>query len=248
MVFTLADSSMYVVRFVVFLKLIAIFLLCFSQIAGAVLIVYGGLSLAKITELRSILSNDHLSDTVPSIVIGIGAFIFIISLLGCCGVWQSNICLLETYSILMMCLVLTQVMLACFIFLFIDDIQTDSVASFNKIWKSRATNLNSFSMVGMIEENLECCGSRGYQDYTFGGVPKSCCPKSVDFCTNETAFKNGCQQHLEVSIRTAANLISYVCLGAAVFELFAAILAFALSGYIRKVHSIKRCCLWECAN
>lgn len=228
----------------VFLLLIVYnFIIVFSQLAGGVLIVYGGLSLAKITELRSILSNDHLSDTVPSIVIGIGVFIFIISLLGCCGVWQSNICLLETYSILMMLLVLTQVMLACFIFLFIDDIQRDSVSSFNKIWNTRATNLNSFSMVSMIEENLECCGSKGHQDYSFGGVPKSCCHKSIDLCTNALAYQSGCQHHLEVSIRTAANLISYVCLGAAVFELFAAILAFALSGYIRKVHSIRRCCL-----
>lgn len=226
-------------------SLIVSLLFDYFQLAGIVLIIYGGLSLAKITELRSILSNDHLSDTVPTIVIGIGVFIFIISFLGCCGVWQSNICLLETYSILMMLLVLTQVLLACFIFLFIDDIQKDSVSSFNKLWITRSTNINSLSMVEMIEENLECCGSRGYTDYIFGGVPKSCCPKSDEICTTENAFKNGCQLHLEVSIRTASNLISYVCLGAAIFELFAAILAFALSGYIRKVHSIRRCCLWN---
>lgn len=208
--------------------------------------IYGGLSLAKITELRSILSNDHLSDTVPTIVICIGAFIFVISFLGCCGVWQANICLLETYSILLMLLVLIQVMLACFIFLFIDDIQKDSVSSFNKIWKTRATNVNSFMMIDMIQENLECCGSSSHTDYGFGGLPKSCCPRSLDFCTVEGAYKNGCQTHLEVSIKSASNLISYICLVAAVFELFAAILAFALSGYIRKVHSIKRCCLWNC--
>jgi hypothetical protein len=143
----------------------------------------------------------------------------------------------------MMLLVLTQVMLACFIFLFIDDIQKDSVMSFNKIWRSRSTNLNSLMMVDMIQENLDCCGSKGAADYEFGAIPKSCCPQSFEFCTREASYPNGCRLHLEVSMRNAANLISYVCLGAAVFELFAAILAFILSGYIRKVHSIRRCCL-----
>lgn len=224
------------------IKYILFFFNLLCAIAGIVLVVHGSISLVKTAELRNILSNDHLSDTVPTIVIGFGVFIFLISFIGCCGAVRQNVCLIETYSIFMMVLVLLQVMLACFIFLFIDDIQKDTGRSFNKLWRTRGTSLNSMMMVDMIQENLECCGSNNLFDYSEFSIPPSCCKKTVERCTRELSYGVGCKNHLSESIKSSASLISYMCLGTAIFELVAAIMGFILSGYLRKVHEIRRCC------
>lgn len=203
--------------------------------------IHGGVSLAKTRELRAILSNDHLSDLVPTLVICIGVFIFLISFIGCCGAMQYNICLLETYSIFLMVLVLFQVMLACFIFLFVEDIQQDSGRSFGRMWRSRISSRTSRMMIDMIQENLECCGSENAFDYLVD-VPKSCCNRDIDVCTRDLAYNIGCRNHLQESIKSSAKVIAYMCLVTALFELTCAIFGFVLSGYIRKVNAIKRCC------
>lgn len=174
-------------------------------------------------------------------VIFIGVFIFLVSFIGCCGALQYNICLLETYSIFLMLLVLLQVMLACFIFLFIEDIQKDSGRSFVRMWRSRSSSRTSRMMIDMIQESLECCGSESPFDYSIEH-PKSCCKGNVELCTRELSYTIGCRNHLQVSIKSSAQVIAYMCLATAVFELTAAILGFILSGYIRKVNTIRRCC------
>lgn len=204
--------------------------------------VHGGYSLVKISDLRRILSNDHLSDIVPTAVIAIGCFIFIVSFIGCCGAMQGNICLLETYSIFMMVLVLFQVMLACFILLFIDDIQKDSGRSYTKLWRSRAFSPSSTMMIDLIQENLECCGNVNAFDYGIDTIPSSCCNRNIEVCTPTVAYNIGCKNHLQESIKNSATRIAYMCLVTAICELSAAIMGFILSGYIRKVHAIKRCC------
>ena len=176
------------------------------------------------------------------IVIGIGAFIFVISFLGCCGAMQGNVCLLESYSIFMLILVLFQVTLACLVLLFADDIRRDTELSFNKLWRSRAFSQSSMMMMDLIQENLECCGSNNALDYSVDTIPSSCCPKSIDFCSPATAFSIGCKNHLKVTIKSTALSIGYSCLVTAVLELCAAILGFILSSYIRKVNAIRRCC------
>jgi CD63 antigen len=196
----------------------------------------------RVSELRTILSNDHLSDVVPSVVIGIGMFIFIISFFGCCGAFQSNVCLLETYSICLLTLVLFQVIVASFVFLFIDDIQRDSVRSFSQLWRSQGSSQNSRLMIDMIEKNLECCGNKSYFDYAINMLPPSCCKKTVDNCTQPFANTIGCKQHLQESIKSSGQMIAYSCLVAAIFELIGSLLGFILSSYIRKVQAIKRCC------
>lgn len=205
------------------------------------LIIHGALSLAKITELRSILSNENLSDVVPSIVISIGMFVCFISIFGCCGALKSNICLLETYSICLLVLVLFQVILASFIFLFVDDIQKDTSRTFSKMWRSRVTSSDSQMMIDMIQENLECCGLSGSSDYTLETLPKTCC-KPNSLCNHRTAFNIGCKAHLEISIKNSSQMISYICIATAIFELTAAVLGFILSAFIRKINAVRRCC------
>lgn len=184
------------------------------------LIVHGGLALAKVTELRSILSNENLSEVVPAIVIVIGVLIFLISFLGCVGALQSNICLLETYSICLLVLVLFQVILACLIFLFVDDIKIDSGRSFSKIWRSRGNSANSQTMIELIQENLECCGYNNFLDYSNSPkLPKSCCNRHAAYCSQQFAYEVGCQSKLQTSIKNSAQIISYTCIGTAIFEL-----------------------------
>lgn len=213
------------------------------QIAGISLIIYGGLSLFKITKLKTFLPNDHLSDTIPSIVVCIGVFIFLISFFGCCGAFQSNICLLDTYSICLTTLVLLQLILACFIFLFIEDIEKDAVRTFSKMWRSRVSSRDSRTMVSMVQEHLKCCGSNDMSDYNMPNtIPKSCCSLDNKLCDKENSYRIGCKMRLQYLLKSSAQVISYLCIGTAIVELMGAIMGFILSGYVRKLKQFRRCC------
>ena len=181
--------------------------------------IHGTLSLLKIGEFSTYLQNPHLSDAtiVPTIVICFGIFIFLISFIGTCGSLQENRILLETYSICLLVLVLFQILLSCLILLFLNDINGDSVRSFNKIWRTRALSDNHM-MIEMIQENLECCGATSLYDYNYEPLPSSCCPKNVERCSVEDAYKIGCKPHLADSINASGVTISYLCLITAAFE------------------------------
>lgn len=171
--------------------------------------IHGTLSLLKIGEFSSYLQNTHLNDAtiVPTIVICLGIFIFLISFIGSCGSIQENRILLETYGICLLVLVLFQIILASLIYLFLDDINRDSVRSFNKIWRTRALSDNRM-MLEMIQENLECCGATSLYDYNFETLPPTCCPKNAFQCTFDEAYKIGCQPHLAEQIHASGVTIS----------------------------------------
>lgn len=173
----------------------------------------------KIGEFSSYIQNPHLQDAtiVPTIVICFGIFIFLISFIGSCGSFQENRILLETYSICLLVLVFFQILLASLIFLFLDDINSDSLRSFSKIWRTRALPENRM-MLEMIQESLECCGSSNAYDYTFERIPPSCCKNEFEACTVENSYKIGCRFHLQEAINASGVTISYLCIVTAAFE------------------------------
>jgi CD63 antigen len=215
----------------------------------------------KIGELRSFLQNKHLDDAtlVPTIVICVGIFIFILAFFGCCGAMQENRVVLETYSICLLLLVLMQILMACIISLFLEDINRDSVRSFTKMWRLRFMPDNQM-MIDMVQENLECCGSNNMDDYSFNSIPLSCCKKDVEKCSKENAYTVGCKTHLRTAIDSSGVTISYLCIILAAFEvsfsyqfkrqltvfiftqLSAGIMGFILSSQIRKSQAKRRCC------
>jgi hypothetical protein len=203
---------------------------------------HGGISLIKIGSLRHLLDNANLSNFFPTLVIVIGAFIFFISLIGCCGAMRENRCLLETYSISLLMLILTQIVLAVLIFLFIDDIQRESLGNFNRMWRTRGNSKESRMMLDLIQENLECCGSSSVFDYNPDQIPLSCCKRDVELCSRELSYTLGCKSTLKDTIKSSAIIISYLCVITAIFELLASLLGFILSGYVRKINGKSRCC------
>ncbi|XP_070504035.1 tetraspanin-6-like [Chironomus tepperi] len=227
-------------------NLIKGFIFCFNifcAASGVVLIIHGTISLLKVKELRSYLQNSHLEEAtvVPTIVICFGVFVFIISFFGATGACQESRILIDAYAISMLTLVLMQIVLASLIFLFLEDINQESVRNFSKMWRSR-NGFDNQMMIEMIQENLECCGLNSPSDYNYQNIPLSCCTKESRACTIENAFKIGCKTHLKDSIQTSGQTISLLCIATAIFELGAAILGFILSKQIRKCSAKRRCC------
>ena len=183
------------------------------------LIIHGAISLLKVKELRSYLQNSHLEEAtvVPTLVICFGVFVFIISFFGATGACQESRILIDAYAISMLTLVLMQVILSCLIFLFLEDINQESVRNFNKMWRSR-NGFDNQMMIEMIQENLECCGLNSPSDYNYQNIPLSCCTKDSRACTIQNAFKIGCKTHLKDSIQSSGHTISFLCLATAAFE------------------------------
>lgn len=223
---------------ITFLCLEMLFNYNFFKVCGVVLMVHGGITLIEVGNLQS-----NLSNFVPTVIICIGAAIGIISLIGCCGAMREIRCLLETYSISLLILVLAQIIMAVLIFLFIDDIQRDAIGSFNRMWRTRGNSRESRKMLGMLQQNLQCCGSSNAFDYNPERIPITCCKRDVELCSQEISYKIGCKSFLMDSIKSSAITISYLCVITSIFELSASLLGFVLSGYIRKINERKsRCC------
>ncbi|KAG5674173.1 hypothetical protein PVAND_004156 [Polypedilum vanderplanki] len=212
-------------------------------IFGIIFMFHGALTLVKIGEIRSFLQNKHLDDAslVPTIIICVGIFIFIISFLGCCGAMKQQRIFLETYSICLLVLVMMQILLALLIFLFLEDINRDSLKSFTKMWRLRFMPDNQM-MIDMVQTSIECCGSNNMDDYSFDRIPLSCCKKNVDACSKDIAFPSGCKLLLKNAINSSGHTISYLCIITAIFEFLASMMGFLLSSQIRKNHGKGRCC------
>lgn len=101
----------------------------------------------------------------------------------------------------------------------------------------------------MIQENLECCGSKDMFDYDMPmNIPKSCCSAEFKACSTQNSHEIGCRAHIQNLIRASSAIIAYSCIGVAIFQLMGAIMGFILSGYIKKVRQFRRCCCWVCSS
>lgn len=64
---------------------------------------------------------------------------------------------------------------------------------------------------------MECCGKRGYSDYSYQGYfPESCCKERQ--CRVENVYKVGCQKAFHDFWDTNSDIIKYAGLAIAAIE------------------------------
>ena len=73
-----------------------IFIFLFLQLSGLAVIVVGAVIKLKYSAYIQVSSSGVI--TAPVFLIIIGAIIFIVGFLGCCGAWKENYCMVTTVS------------------------------------------------------------------------------------------------------------------------------------------------------
>ncbi|XP_011503265.1 PREDICTED: CD63 antigen-like [Ceratosolen solmsi marchali] len=191
-------------------------------------------------------ANIEVPISSPAIVlIIIGAVIFIIAFFGCCGAIRESHCMVITFAILLLTLLIIKVSVASYIF-----IQNGNKIE-EKIFKDLEKSIKQYfnsneairTKVDSIQFVFQCCGYNSYNDYlndqknTQGIIPGSCCNKQENqFChTSEASKVEGCGKILYSFIIYYGSALCGLALGIAVIELIGIIFSFCLANSIRNV-------------
>lgn len=201
-------------------------------VGGIALVVVGAIALKKIGDVKEVFDDGNQPGFYPTAIIALGALVFIIAFFGCCGAIRESQCLLNLYSLCLLIIVVLQVLLAIFVFVYNHDIQDAAYKGWDRLWAGRDLNLNK-QTIDQIQRSLECCGSyNGPIDYGVL-IPSSCCPSDATSCSIYTAYSVGCKPRMKDFIQNSASWIAYLSIAMAVVELIGVIFGCCLSSNIR---------------
>ncbi|XP_044271316.1 tetraspanin-8-like [Tribolium madens] len=214
---------------------------CLSGIAKYLLFLFNFLivvcGIALIAVGAIMLKNENKGlDSVTDFSVGgfgiaVGVIIFGIAFLGCCGAIKENGCMLTTYAVIMIVLLILQIVLGAMAFVAIknDDKTLDKKVkevvkdTFDDYIKNPTEEKRK--VIDTIQEDFECCGVDGSTYWTshLKDVPASCYEDKDKQQTK--LFKDGCAKRFQEVITYNIKVIGGIALGFAAVELVCAIFA-----------------------
>uniref|UniRef100_H2ZJS8 Tetraspanin n=1 Tax=Ciona savignyi TaxID=51511 RepID=H2ZJS8_CIOSA len=187
--------------------LLVIFTLIFLVI-GIALVVAGTYSKISLTSYN-LLSTTNFS-SVPYVMIGVGAFIFVVGVAGCCAATKGNTCLLRTYAVCLGVIFLAELIGALAVIISRNKINTGFEQGMKNAMTKYKTDNAYKSAVDNAQNTLMCCGSTNYTDYwtvakwNINTIPLSCCINKTWGKQNEVETK------LEIVQIPSQNALDYV--------------------------------------
>ncbi|XP_013098679.1 23 kDa integral membrane protein-like [Stomoxys calcitrans] len=191
----------------------------FCVICGLLLIIMGSILLKELEKSSNIFS-------MPVVIILVGCITFVVAFFGCCGVVRGSGWCTSIYVFGMITVLFLQIGLIACLFVQEDQIIRTVEESVTHIWEKKSLDngyaINSFQIA------VQCCGLNSYLDYTYNNVtvPSSCCGSMTGECdANIYKFKRGCRSKIMDILHSNINNIRYSCIGMALVEHVAIILA-----------------------
>ncbi|GLV41923.1 Tetraspanin 39D [Carabus blaptoides fortunei] len=209
-------------------------------LVGLTLLTIGSLyyvSIAKYSDLTP--ENDTL---IPILVISVGAVVFLISFMGCCGVCQRSECMLITYAVILLALFVIQLAAGVIGFLQVKEhegtLNKTFVPHIYKEFEKYGTDINKQAIFDAIQTGFECCGVENYDDYDrihINPLPVSCCPhiSEGNSCSPISAYQEGCATKLFNMVVESLEVLAYVAVGIAAIELIGSLFAVCLVNSIK---------------
>lgn len=123
----------------------------------------------------------------------------------------------------MLVLVIAQIVLAVYAFMYTDELASAAKKGFKGLWDNSVANPEDrkvLEAIHGIQRGLQCCGRAGPTDWILrpGGVPSSCCEDGVNSCNVLNAFKSGCESLLGDVVSSSGMLIAWIAVVFAAFE------------------------------
>lgn len=202
-------------------------LLC--AVAGIALIVVGAIPLFKLDDIRDAFPENEPA-IVPIIVVCLGSVIFLISFFGCCGAIRENQCMVSTYAFFLLVLVILQIVVAVFAFMYTADLAKAAKDGFGRLFDDR-NNPSTGAAIDQIQRGLQCCGTTGPASWGIGQIPQSCCAE--DSCNLLNSHQTGCSTMLADIVNGSGLLIAWFAIIFAGIELVGVIFACCLANSIR---------------
>ncbi|XP_032375987.1 CD63 antigen [Etheostoma spectabile] len=139
--------------------------------------------------LHKTLMMKNASASGPAIVlIAVGVVIFFIAFFGCCGAWKENHCMVATFTVLLVLVILVEIAAVIAGYVFrnkLTDVVQDSLKNMISDYENGTAEFQH--SLDKLQEDLKCCGFNGSSDWKdFSSdkksVPDSCCVKVTPKC------------------------------------------------------------------
>lgn len=201
---------------------------------------------AQVVLSQTISQGATPGSVLPVVIIAVGAFLFLVAIVGCCGACKENYCLMITFVIFLSLIVLVEVAAAIAGYVFRDKMTSE----FNKDFRQQMENYPKQNRTAVIldgmQKSFNCCGAANYTDWESipldpkGRVPDSCCVNITQGCGINFNVKDihteGCVEKIGTWLRSNMLVVAAAALGIAFVEVLGIVLACCLvksiqSGY-----------------
>ncbi|XP_073944380.1 CD63 antigen-like isoform X2 [Choristoneura fumiferana] len=216
-----------------FVKYVLFFFNLLFALVGIAMVAIGVAVVLKWKNMSEFTAGMNIA---PWLFIVIGSVVFIISFFGCCGAIRESHCMVVTYAIFLIVIIIVEVALAVCLFVYADSIKHGLKESLNKTFdNSRSLNPNPFHE---IERQFSCCGKTGPGNYGLieaATLPAECCAVGAPLCTLANAYQTGCTDILLEYYDKSHKVIGGVAIGVACVEVVGALFALCLANSIRNM-------------
>ncbi|XP_039268098.2 tetraspanin-18-like [Styela clava] len=226
------------------LKYLMFFFNLLFFICGAAVLGVGIWALVNEKTFKEMMANNPMIFNGIYIIIGVGAALLVIGFMGCCGAIKENRCLLITFFVLVLLVLIVEIAAAILIYAEKGKIEKSSLSSMTHYGSTDAQGKLVTQGWDTIQATIGCCGFNSYKDWKTNGysvsgkiVPDSCCKHkllkkdspilNVTLCQKaDVKYLNaeGCASTLEHS----KLIVGAVALGVLVFEILAMIFSCCL--------------------
>jgi len=223
-------------------------------LGGLALIIVGALAQAKANSNG--FGGAHVGAGGIFIII-VGVIVFLVSFFGCAGAINENQCMIVTFGVLLILLLLAEIAGIIIAFYLKDQVEhyigSAMDEQINEYNPNNPLNTSTKNWDD-LQSQLECCGSRGYWSWNASqalsrnqSVPDSCCHTRILSCgygmlkpdaDRTKIFDQGCVTAVTVVFKKALIILGAVAVAVAAVELLGIIFAFCLAHCLRKDYRV----------
>jgi len=189
-------------------------------------------------------------------IIVIGSIVFVISFFGCAGAINNNYCMVVTYGVLLVILLLVEVAGIITGFVLKNKIQSTLNTGMLEYLQGYDPNNNKTIATETwddMQKALQCCGTTGYQTWgsnvpmnQSNSVPDSCCMNITAGCGQGALVPGkqinlwtaGCSTTLATLFQKYLVAVGAVAAAIAILEVIGIIFAFCLAHSLRKDYRV----------
>lgn len=201
------------------------------SLAGIAILVVGVVMKTRSHSFRHLMPEQVASTSIALIILGV--IIFMIPFFGCCGAVREDTCMVKTYGIALLVILICEIAVGITAFVYRtqvgNTVQKEASIYFRNYTANNAT-------VDRIQIDWKCCGFDGPTDYNTS-LPLSCCPKPNKICDLSHAYKLGCKETVVRQVKKNLKLIGAFAVGVGFVELLGVFCAFYVASSIKNHNS-----------
>ncbi|XP_023499518.1 CD63 antigen [Equus przewalskii] len=234
------EGGMKCVKFMLYVLLLAFCACAVGLIAVGVA--------TQVVLSQTIIPGATTGSLVPVVIIAVGAFLFLVAFVGCCGACKENYCLMITFAVFLSLITLVEVAAAIAGYVFRDRVMSEFSKDFKQQMQNYPKDNHTALILDRMQEKFHCCGATNYTDWETiplpvkGQVPDSCCVNVTQGCgtkfTEKDIYTKGCVEKIGGWLRKNVLVVAAAALGIAFVEVLGIVFACCLVKSIRSGYEV----------